>query len=75
MPPFKFKYEFIELKEYLPREDDWQSDPVLDYKYVYTKKNIHVGVAKRESAAFDIYYNGNFIDSPRSNMDNEPTKI
>lgn len=75
LPPYQFKYEFIELKEYIPREDGWVRDPVAQYKFVYNRDNIHVGVAKRQSAAFDIYYDGNFIDSPVQKSDGTPTKI
>jgi len=72
LPPYEFEYKFIEWREYIHRAP--LNDPIEKYQFVFNKDNKHAGVAKRQSGAFDIYYNGNFIDMAVSSNDGKPIK-
>lgn len=69
--PYKFEYKFVEWREFLPREglkiEDLggkrATDEITKYQAVFTKEGYHAAVAKRQNG-FDIYYNGNLIDTP-----------
>lgn len=68
LPPYEFDYSFFEAREYIKKDseptqaDFMKDDPIASYQFVFTNKGIHVGVAKRESGCFDIYYDGNWLD-------------
>ena len=64
LPPFDFSYHFIESSEFYPRQNEWNVDPIREFKFAYDKDNKMAGLAKRKSNSFDIYFNGNCIDSP-----------
>ena len=36
----------------------------MQYKYAFDTQSMHIGVAKRQSGSFDIYQDGNFVDTP-----------
>jgi hypothetical protein len=65
--PYKFDYEFIEWREFLPSDNlglgTTKNDPIIKYQAVFTKDGHHAAVAQRKEG-FDIYYNGNLIDTP-----------
>lgn len=63
LKPYEFKYQFVEWREFVERKTP-TNDPIVDYQFVFKRGNIHAGAAVRESGHFDIYYNGNLIDSP-----------
>jgi len=68
LPPYEFDYDFVEAREYIRKEHEPHSSetsrdgPIEQYQFVFTKKGAHVGLAKKESGGFDIYYNGNWLD-------------
>ena len=71
LPPYKFEYQFIEWREYIHRAH--LNDPIERYQFVFNKHNRHAGVAKRKSGGFDIYYNGNYIDTATNSKNGKPT--
>ena len=69
LPPYQFNYRFIEWREYAARQV--LNDPITKYQFVFDKDNMHIGVAQRKSMGFDIYYNGNFIDTATKRRNGE----
>lgn len=40
LPPYEFKYQFIEIREYIPRFGIWKNDPVEKYKFIINNDNV-----------------------------------
>ena len=55
-------YKLVESSEYDSRHDkNYTSDPIEEFQYVVNRVGKMVGMAKRKSRNFDLYYEGNWI--------------
>jgi hypothetical protein len=47
LPPYKFEYSLVEFREYVSVSR--KADKIVQYQFVFTNDNLHIGVAMKES--------------------------
>jgi hypothetical protein len=47
LPPYDFKYQLIEFREYINDFSEKDQDEIEKYQFIFTNENTHIGVAKK----------------------------